>query len=125
MAPSGPNFWMRLAAGAPFFSDSVLRWLDSGGGFLANAGGTEIAPVASWAQRTTVGMAPAGAAFVQIQINCTPQAANDAIYVDDVTLTQITGGTQQFTVTRSVNGVVKAQSSGAAVALFQPMILSM
>lgn len=44
-----------------------------------------------------------------------------------ITVTNITGASspQTFTVTRSVNGVVKAQSSGADVRLFQPAILSM
>jgi len=44
-----------------------------------------------------------------------------------ITVTNITGAAspQTFTVTRSVNGVVKAQSSGADVRLFQPAILSM
>lgn len=44
-----------------------------------------------------------------------------------MTVTNITGTTspQTFTVTRSVNGVVKTQSSGADVRLFQPAILSM
>jgi hypothetical protein len=32
---------------------------------------------------------------------------------------------QTATVTRSVNGVVKAQSSGAQVQLYQPMTLSL
>jgi hypothetical protein len=44
-----------------------------------------------------------------------------------MTVTNITGTTspQTFTVTRSVNGVVKSQSAGADVRLFQPAILSM
>jgi len=44
-----------------------------------------------------------------------------------ITVTNITGASspQTFTVTRSVNGVVKAQSNGTDVRLFQPMILSM
>jgi hypothetical protein len=44
-----------------------------------------------------------------------------------MTVTNITGGSspQTFTVTRSVNGVVKAQTSGTDVRLFQPAILSL
>jgi len=43
-----------------------------------------------------------------------------------MTVTAVTGGrpTQTFTVTRSVNGVVKAQTSGAAVALAAPVYLA-
>jgi hypothetical protein len=42
-------------------------------------------------------------------------------------VTAISGSSspQTFTVTRSVNGVVKAQSSGAAVALFQPSYVTL
>ena len=45
---------------------------------------------------------------------------------EQITVTNITGASspQTFTVTRSVNGVVKAQSSGADVRLFFPMILA-
>lgn len=44
-----------------------------------------------------------------------------------MTVTNITGAAspQTFTVTRSVNGVVKAQTVGTAVSLYQPMILPM
>lgn len=43
-----------------------------------------------------------------------------------MTVTSITGGTspQSFTVTRSVNTVVKPQASGTDVRLWQPMVLS-
>lgn len=44
-----------------------------------------------------------------------------------MTVTNITGAAspQTFTVTRSVNGVVKSQTSGTDVRLWQPMILSL
>lgn len=44
-----------------------------------------------------------------------------------MTVTNITGASspQTFTVTRSVNGVVKAQTAGTDVRLFQPMILGL
>ena len=44
-----------------------------------------------------------------------------------MTVTDITGTSspQTFTVTRSVNGVVKAQASGADVRLWFPPILAM
>jgi hypothetical protein len=44
-----------------------------------------------------------------------------------MTVTNITGASspQTFTVTRSVNGVVKGQTSGTDVRLWQPMILSL
>ena len=46
---------------------------------------------------------------------------------EQITVTNITGTSspQTFTVTRSVNGVVKAQSAGAAVALFHAPILAL
>jgi hypothetical protein len=50
-----------------------------------------------------------------------------AIAGERVTVTNVTGSSspQSFTVTRSVNGVVKAQSSGADVRLWTPPILSL
>jgi hypothetical protein len=44
-----------------------------------------------------------------------------------MTVTNITGASspQTFTVTRSVNGVVKAQTSGAAIALFRPSYVTL
>lgn len=50
-----------------------------------------------------------------------------AVAGERMTVTNITGAAspQTFTVTRNVNTVVKAQTSGADVRLWQPMILSM
>jgi len=50
-----------------------------------------------------------------------------AVGGERMTVTNITGAAspQTFTVTRSVNGVVKAQPNGTDVRLWQPMILSM
>ncbi|HEY6278723.1 MAG TPA: hypothetical protein VIX86_20615, partial [Streptosporangiaceae bacterium] len=42
-----------------------------------------------------------------------------------VTAVSGTSGSQTFTVTRSVNGIVKAQAAGAAVNLFQPCYLAL
>lgn len=50
-----------------------------------------------------------------------------AVAGERMTVTTITGSSspQTFTVVRSVNGVVKAQSSGATVGLFRPAILAL
>jgi hypothetical protein len=50
-----------------------------------------------------------------------------AVGGERMTVTNITGSSspQTFTVTRSVNGVVKSQSAGTDIRLFQPSILSM
>ena len=50
-----------------------------------------------------------------------------AVGGERMTVTNITGASspQTFTVTRSVNGVAKAQTAGTDVRLWQPMILSM
>jgi len=44
-----------------------------------------------------------------------------------ITVTNITGasGTQTFTVTRSANGVVKAQTAGTPLALYYTPILAL
>lgn len=59
-----------------------------------------------------------------------PADAEDGFDIDiggeQVTVTDISGSSspQTFTVTRSVNGVVKSHSSGAAVSLWRPTVLA-
>lgn len=83
--------------------------------------------------------APAGPADATIQVATTNPASplwttNAGDYPFDITVggermtvTGVTGSTspQVFNVTRSVNGVVKIQTQGTAVQLYQPAILSM
>lgn len=100
--------------------DAVLGHLDTDGSTLAGTYplGTE----------TTLSVATTGAAtgspLWTTSVSDFP--FDIAVAGERMTVTGITGAAspQTFTVTRSVNGVVKAQSSGADVRLWQPMILT-
>ena len=100
------------------FDDAVLGRADTDGSTLA-AGATSTATSLSVATTdTSKPLWTTDAAEFPFDI---------VIAGERITVTNITGTSspQTFTVTRSVNGVVKAQSSGADVRLFQPAILSM
>jgi hypothetical protein len=91
---------------------SVLRGSDindSSANFLTNPSLSVQAPASSYRMR----------ANVQVK-----NAVNTEVhYVDDVFLSN--GRTQIFTVTRAVNGVVKAHSAGESVSLFYPPVFAM
>ncbi len=118
--------WMRFAAGTPNWAYEYIVWLDATGAQIrVDANAALLVPTTSWANQSASIVAPSNAATAQITLEMSAAAIGDAVYFDDVTFTQTTGGTQPFTVTRSVNGVVKSQLVGADVRLQQPMILSL
>lgn len=118
--------WMRFAAGTPNYAIAFVSWRDGSGTQIGTMGNDfALVPTTSWQTQTVTGKAPAGAVTAEVYLRMSASAAADAVYYDDVALNPVSGGTQTLNVTRSVNGVVKAQSSGAAVALFQPMILGL
>lgn len=119
------SFWAFLAAGSPVGAIALIEWYTSSGTFIAQA----VAPFytalsSSWAQATNTAVAPSNAAFAAIEVFLNSNASGNAMYVDDVTMTLLTGGQQQFTVTRSVNGVVASHLAGAALALAEPLTLA-
>jgi hypothetical protein len=59
------------------------------------------------------------AAFVPVLIGTPP--ASQIWYLDDASFQ----GTQKFTVTRSVNGIVKAQTAGLPVSLTRRAVLAL
>jgi hypothetical protein len=93
--------------------DATLGRLDTGGSTL-NAGATSTA--------TSLSVASSGVLWTT-----TDTPFDIVIAGERMTVTAVSGAAspQTFTVTRSVNGVVKAQSSGAAVQLYQPMTLAL
>jgi hypothetical protein len=119
------NCWGRLAVGTPTSLLLVIQWSDGGGNFITQNVTPAIAPVAAWVQQPIAVTAPSNAATALIILDLHVSTTSDAAYIDDLSLTQTTGGTQPFTVTRSVNGVVKSQLAGTDVRLQQPMILSL
>jgi hypothetical protein len=98
--------------------DVVLGRLDTDGSTLA-AGVTSSA--------TTLSVATTNAASPLWTTTAGDFPFDVLISGEQITVTNITGATspQSFTVTRSVNGVIKAQASGAAVVLFHAPIAAL
>lgn len=119
------NCWAMLAVGAPTSLLLVAQWFDAGGNFITQNVTPAIPPIAAWVQQPIAVPAPSNAVTALIMLDLHVSTTSDAAYIDDLSLTQTTGGTQPFTVTRSVNGVAKSQLVGADVRLQQPMILSL
>ncbi|SEB43647.1 Carbohydrate binding domain-containing protein [Amycolatopsis tolypomycina] len=100
----------------------AVNWLTSTGGFISTSLVAGSASAATWTQFTNTYTAPAGAAQAQLipLLSGTP-AAGQIFYLDDLSVT----GPQRFTVTRSVNRVVKAQAAGTAIGLARPATLAL
>lgn len=117
--------WSRLAAGAPVYTTAFWTWFDGSGAQISFVSDPlQITPTTTWTNQTITVTAPANAATANIQLEMNAAAVNDAVYFDDVTVTLLTGGQQQFTVTRSVNGVVASHTSGASLALAEALTLA-
>jgi hypothetical protein len=104
--------WCTNAVTANF--SVAVNWFDAAGGYLSTSIVFNSVAATTWTQFTNTYGAPAGAAQASMvpAITGTP-AAGQIFYLDDLSLT----GPQRFTVTRSVNRVVKAQAAGTAIAL--------
>jgi hypothetical protein len=122
--------WVYSPAG---WSDlrTAVDWYDAGGGFLSTSLGSATAVAAGvWTFLTQTFTAPASAssAITRGRWGSTP-AASDVSYwwairlIDDATVA--TTSPQRMTVVRSVNGIVKTQTTGTDVALAQPMIVAL
>lgn len=102
-------------------NDAVLGHLDTDGSMLSGAYplGTETTLLIA-----TTGAAPGSPLWTT---NAGDFPFDISVGGERMTVTNITGAAspQTFTVTRSVNGVVKSQTSGTDVRLWQPMILSL
>lgn len=103
---------------------AAIDWFDAGLVYLSGSYVTFNVPAAKWTPIVTSGTAPASAALATFgpTLSANPPTGT-AIWVDDVYLSPMTE--QTFTVTRSVNGVVKAQSAGAAVKVRYPAVVSL
>jgi hypothetical protein len=75
----------------------------------------------SWVQRTVTATAPDGAAYARygVVIRSSPSAGT-LLYTDAVILTATSARYQTATLTRSVNGVVKAHTGGEEVHIANP-----
>ncbi|MFD8685376.1 hypothetical protein [Streptomyces sp. NPDC059651] len=99
--------------------DPVLGRADTDGSSLASA---------ATSTATTLSVATtAGPVWVRTAAHPAEFPFDVSLGGEQVTVTAISGATspQTFTVVRSVNGIVKAQTAGADVRLTQPMILGL
>ncbi len=103
---------------------AVIDWLDINGGYLSSTSQSLTLSAGIWTPFDVTGVAPASTAYAQYgpTIGSSP-AAGTAIYVDDIHFQQASGSTgwvQTATVTRAVNGIVKALPSGEPIHVVTP-----
>lgn len=106
-----------------------VNWFDSGSVYLSTSSNTSVAAAGAWVLYDTTFTAPVGAAFATVLFTVpgTP-GAGLLLYADDVKLIPVStysASPQTVTVTRSVNGVVKAHSAGTDVRLAYPTYLAL
>jgi hypothetical protein len=102
-----------------------ISWYDASHVFLSNSLISTALGATTWTQMgPSVFTAPASAAFARVVSSDpgTPAAANPW-YVDEATIVDPVA--QTFTVTRAVNGVVKAQVAGAAVNIWKAPVIAL
>lgn len=110
-----------------------INWADSSGTYLSTSFGTDtVIPAGVWTLVTAVATAPASTSQLSVGVvdSGTPTAAQTYNCwglgcTRTTNLAATPGVAQNFTVVRSVNGVVKAQSSGTDIRLWQPMIVAL
>lgn len=100
----------------------AVTWYNAVGGVISTSSTVHSASATTWTQLADSYTAPAGAVTCQLVATLTgTPAAGQVWYVDDASVQ----AAQKFTVTRSVNGVVKAQASGGQVQLTRPSIAAL
>lgn len=106
----------------------TVNWHDSAATFLSASNLLDqTVPAATWTYLSFAVTAPASASQATIYANLggTP-AASSVFYMSAVKLIPANDASPQtFTVTRSVNGVVKAQASGAEVTVAEPAYVAL
>lgn len=133
--------------------DLNINWFDAGHNYLSTSSSEQTVAANTWTYFTNTATAPVGASYGncaptvpttppvtdvltvdQLVFHVTGESIGWASFPFDIrvggevmTVTSISGSTspQTFTVTRSVNGVIKAQTSGTDVRLAYPTILSL
>lgn len=110
---------------------TVIDWYDSSGTFLSTGlGSATVVAAGTWTFITQTLVAPASSssAIVRGRFGGTP-ASTDVTYWWNLQLgdpsTVSTSSPQSFTVIRSVNGVVKSQTTGADVKLTYPAYVAL
>lgn len=110
---------------------TAVDWYDAADAFISSSlGSATVVAAATWTFLTQTFTAPAlsSRAVARARFGATP-AATDTSYWWNIRLiadsTVATTSPQTMTVVRSINGVVKAQASGATVALATPAIVAL
>ncbi len=103
------------------YSTSV-NWFDANSNYITTTSTFVSVSATTWTQVSNTFTAPSNAAFAAlVPVLVGTPAAGQIWYVDDASLT----GPQKFTVTRSLNGVVKAQTAGTAASLTRRAIIAL
>lgn len=119
------NQWVLLGSGAPTANTVTVQWFTSGGSSLGSVTLPNLVkPASSWQLQQQPVTAPATAAKATVRVAFTAAATGNTVYFDDISFPLLSGGQQQLTVVRSVNGVVASHSSGAALALAKSLTLA-
>lgn len=116
--------WIRSATGGDTLTLNVF-WFNAAHSFLSSSAISAVPTVAVWTQYgPQTFTAPANAAFARVVSNnpATPLATH-TWRLDEITLIDTTA--QVFTITRSLNTIVKAHSAGAAVNIWRPASLAL
>lgn len=118
------SFWLYSVGGITGNITAAIDWFNSS---FAYTGGVYTAgltlPAAKWTQFRAVGAAPANGYMTPgPTVEGTP-ANGTQVWIDDIEIMPMTE--QTLTVTRSINGVIKAQAAGAAVHVRYPSVTSL
>lgn len=121
--------WLYAPSTLPSQASINVNWFNAGSTYLSTSSNDKTLTAGVWTVYDTTFTAPANTAFASIVFSLvgTP-GAGQLVFGDEIRLVPLTtynASPQTFTVTRSVNGVVKAHSSGADVRLTHPLILSL
>jgi hypothetical protein len=122
------SVWVKASAG--WTAMAAIDWLNSSHALLSTASGTSVGLTAGvWTLLTVTATAPASTAFARPGPTLTVSPPNGTTLTVDDSVTVRTStyltSPQSLAVVRSVNGISKAQASGADVRLAQPMIASL
>ena len=106
-----------------------INWFTAGIAYISTSQTNMTLVAGEWNLINATATAPGTAAFGQLRFSFfgTP-GAGEELYGDGLRLIRVNtqnASPQTFTVTRSVNGVVKSHSSGADIRLAQPAIVAL
>jgi hypothetical protein len=116
------SMWLRTSSGT-VTAQPFIDWRRADGSLISTSSASSSTATTTYAQFTATGTAPAGAALAGYGPTMPGSPANGTIlWIDDVDL-QVTA--QAFTVTRSVNTVVKAHPAGEPLALWDTPVAAL